>query len=144
MKLLKHRKVDELKNFITNMAKEFNRSKSTISELETKEGTISQIWRGLKLSRDVLIYRLSLLGRAQEEIGKTFNLDQSVVARIMQKFGSEQFFPRALLRDIKLERNIRFYRTISFQKRNFIHIALKLFVGSLYRTRIEKLYIVVE
>jgi len=90
LKILKNRKIDELKGFVTVMSNEFKRGKSTISEMDTSEGTVSQVLAKRRMSRDVLIYRLSLLGRSNVEIGETFNLGEHAIREIRQKFGSEQ------------------------------------------------------
>jgi len=83
LRIVRERPIERLNGIVTELAKRFQRSISYMSEL------IGEEVRRRRMSRDAEIYKISLLGWTQKEIGKLFKLDNSVVSRILQKFDSE-------------------------------------------------------
>lgn len=73
------RPIEKLNGMISELAKRFNYSVQYMDKLIGEEVRLRRI------SRDAQIYRISLLGWTQKEIGKLFGLGQSGVADIIAK-----------------------------------------------------------
>lgn len=83
LKIARDRPIERLNGIITELAKKFGYSPSYMSEL------IGAEVRKRRMSRDAQIYRISLLGRTQQEMGELFGLTQQAIAKITTNFASE-------------------------------------------------------
>jgi len=83
LRIVRERPIERLNGIVTELAKTFQRSVSYMSEL------IGEEVRRRRMSRDAQIYRISLLGWTQKEIGKLFGLAQRTISDISEKFATE-------------------------------------------------------
>ena len=83
LRIVRERPIDKLDGIITELAEKFGYSVSYMSEL------IGAEVRGRKTSRDAHIYRISLLGWTQKEIGELFGLGRERVSQIVKNFATE-------------------------------------------------------
>jgi hypothetical protein len=83
LRILEVRPIERLNGVIKEFAEKFQYSESYIS------GLIGEEVRKRRVSRDVQIYRISLLGWTQEEIGILFGLTQPAILNIIKKFTTE-------------------------------------------------------
>ena len=72
LQIINRRPIDRLFRVEKDIAEKFHKHKGYISRLETGEGTVSQVLAKKRISRDIMMYRLSLLGWTQEEIGEVY------------------------------------------------------------------------
>jgi DNA modification methylase len=82
LKIIKARPIEQLNGLVSELAKKFGYSHSTISRLETSEGKVSDVLARIRLSRDYQIYRLLELGWSQREVGEIFGLSQRAIRKI--------------------------------------------------------------
>ena len=66
---------------VNELAEYFGLYPSSISQLETEEGKVSDVLAKRRLSRDIQIYRMYKLGWKQDEIGRIFNSQQSGISK---------------------------------------------------------------
>ena len=83
LRIVQDRPIERLNGAVSELAEVFKLSPSYISELVGAEV------RRRRASRDAQIYRISLLGWTQSEIGKLFGLTQGPVSQIIQNFATE-------------------------------------------------------
>jgi len=83
LRIVKDRTIERLNGVVTELAELFGYSIQYMSEL------IGAEVRARRMSRDAEIYRISMLGWTQQEIGKLFGLDFRTVSVISKKFATE-------------------------------------------------------
>ena len=83
LRIVRDRPIERLNGIITEFAEKFGYSPSYMSEM------IGAEVRKRRMSRDAQIYRISLLGWTQQEIGELFGLTQQAIAKITTNFASE-------------------------------------------------------
>jgi len=79
--IIKLRPLEKLEGVVNELAEYFDLYPSSISQLETEEGKVSDVLAKRRLSRDIQIYRMYKLGWTQDEIGRIFNLSQPGISR---------------------------------------------------------------
>ena len=85
LRIVRDRPIERLDGIVTELAKKLGYSQNYMSEL------IGAEVRKRRVSRDAQIYRISLLGWTQKEIGELFGLAQQTVSDITEKFATEVF-----------------------------------------------------
>jgi len=83
LKIARDRPIERLNGIVTELAKKFGYSPNYMSEL------IGAEVRKRRMSRDAQIYRISLLGRTQQEIGELFGLTHQQISNIANNFATE-------------------------------------------------------
>ena len=83
LRIVRDRPIERLNGIVTELAKKFGYSPSFMSEL------IGAEVRKRRISRDARIYRISLLGWTQKEVGELFGLNQPAIFNIIKKFATE-------------------------------------------------------
>ena len=84
LRIVQDRPIDRLEGIITELAKKFEVSKQLMSQL------IGEEVRKRRLSRNVQIIHLSMLGWTNEEIGKLFGLTEGGIRKIRTNFTSKK------------------------------------------------------
>jgi len=72
LKIIKARPIERLEGIVNWLAGEFGYNQSTVGQLETDEGKVTDVLSKRKLSRNYRIWKLIQLGWTQEEVGKLF------------------------------------------------------------------------
>jgi len=83
LRIVRDRSIEKINGIVSELAERFQRSVSYMSEL------IGTEVRKRRMSRDAQIFRISLLGWTQKEIGELFELTQPATLNIIKKFATE-------------------------------------------------------
>lgn len=84
-RIVEDRPPREIKGVKKELAEQFGVTKSRVSQMKE----VTKKYNQKVTSRDSGIYKLSCLGRTQEEISKTVDIDQANISRNMQKFSDK-------------------------------------------------------
>jgi len=90
LKIIKDRPIERLNGVVTDIARKLGFAPSTISELQTSEGKVSDILRKRRYPRDLTIWRLVRLGWTHSAAGKLFGLTRQRAEQIASNFDSEK------------------------------------------------------